>query len=127
MAEARTCYDHLAGRLGVAITDAMIAKGLVEAVKGFSVTNDGLRWLDTELGLGDSTIKARRRPLVLPCQDWTERRPHIAGLAGAALCRHFFEQGWIVRMGSQRAVRLQPRGADALRSLLGIQDFPENV
>jgi DNA-binding transcriptional ArsR family regulator len=116
MARARTCYDHLAGRLGVGITDAMVTRGYLVADSGFALTDSGLAWfssLGAELGGG-------RRPLVRACLDWTERRPHLAGAAGAALCRRLHEQGWVVRIGSQRAVRVTPAGEEALRELLGI-------
>ncbi|MEY9811171.1 hypothetical protein RKD21_001428 [Streptomyces albogriseolus] len=61
-----------------------------------------------------------RRPLARACLDWTERRPHLAGAAGAALCRHLLERGWCVRIGSGRAVKVTGTGEQALTDLLGI-------
>ncbi|HEX5569255.1 MAG TPA: winged helix-turn-helix domain-containing protein [Streptomyces sp.] len=121
MARARTCYDHLAGRLGVAVTDALLARGLLQQDTGFAVTGEGLRWFG---GLGiDLTVRPRgRRPLARACLDWTERRPHLAGVAGAALCRHALEAGWCERIGTQRALRVRPEGRRALYELLGLTD-----
>ncbi|MGW3506800.1 ArsR/SmtB family transcription factor [Streptomyces sp. NPDC000994] len=118
MARGRTCYDHLAGRLGIALTDALTARGLLRQDLGFALTDAGLNWFGT-LGIG--LDRTGRRPLVRACLDWTERRPHLAGAAGAALCRHAFDAGWCVRIGSERAVGVTPAGARALSDLLGIE------
>ncbi|MFJ5849974.1 ArsR/SmtB family transcription factor [Streptomyces sp. NPDC092903] len=117
LARGRTCYDHLAGRLGLAVTDAMTARGLLRQDTGFALTDAGLDWFGA-LGIGLETRS--RRPLVRGCLDWTERRPHLAGAAGAALCRHVLESGWCVRIGSGRAVRATPDGERALAARLGI-------
>ncbi|MBN0047187.1 winged helix-turn-helix transcriptional regulator [Streptomyces actuosus] len=117
MARGRTCYDHLAGRLGIAVTDALTARGLLRQDTGFALTEAGLEWFDAT---GITLPRADRRPLARGCLDWTERRPHLAGAAGAALCRHVFDAGWCVRIGSERAVRVTPSGERALAELLGI-------
>ncbi|MFJ3592333.1 ArsR/SmtB family transcription factor [Streptomyces sp. NPDC090231] len=117
LARGRTCYDHLAGRIGLAITDAMTARGLLRQDTGFALTDAGLGWFGA-LGIGLETRS--RRPLVRSCLDWTERRPHLAGTAGAALCSHVLESGWCVRVGSGRAVRATPDGERALAARLGI-------
>lgn len=118
LARGRTCYDHLAGRIGLAITDAMTGRGLLRQDTGFALTDTGLDWFG-ELGIGLETRS--RRPLVRSCLDWTERRPHLAGAAGAALCRHVLAAGWCVRIGSGRAVRATPDGERALAARLGIE------
>ena len=100
MARGRTCYDHLAGRLSIAVTDA------------------GLAWF-ASAGIG--LERRGRRPLARACLDWTERRPHLAGVAGAALCRHALDTGWCVRIGSERAVKVTEIGERALRELLGVE------
>jgi DNA-binding transcriptional ArsR family regulator len=120
LARARTCYDHLAGRLGVAVTDAMTGAGLLRQRGGFALTDAGLTWLGKTLGVEPTTLDRGRRPLALACLDWTERRPHLAGAAGARLCRHLFERSWVERVGSGRAVRVTASGETALRDLLGI-------
>ncbi|MGQ4415560.1 ArsR/SmtB family transcription factor [Streptomyces sp. SAS_269] len=118
MARGRTCYDHLAGRLGIAITDALTERGLLRQDTGFALTDAGLRWYGTA---GIPLDRSARRPLARACLDWTERRPHLAGSAGAALCRHALDAGWCVRIGSERAVRVTPPGARALNELLGLE------
>jgi DNA-binding transcriptional ArsR family regulator len=118
MARGRTCYDHFAGRLGIAITDAMTVRGLLRQDTGFALTDEGVTWFD-ELGI--ALERRRSRPLVRGCLDWTERRPHLAGVAGAALCRHAFDADWCVRIGSERAVRVTRRGEQALGERLGIE------
>ena len=118
----RTCYDHLAGRLGVAVTDALTGAGLLNQTAGFAFTEAGLSWLTDALGLGPDDLRTGRRPLARGCLDWTERRQHLAGTAGARLCQKFFDNGWVARVGSGRAVRLTPTGKAALRDLLGLSD-----
>ncbi|GIE84156.1 transcriptional regulator [Actinoplanes regularis] len=119
----RTCYDHLAGRLGVAVTDALTGAGLLDQAGGFAVTGDGVTWLIDRLGVAPAQLKAGRRPLARACLDWTERRPHLGGLAGARVCETFLTRGWVNRIGSGRAVRVTPSGRSALRELLGLTDL----
>ncbi|MFC9847138.1 ArsR/SmtB family transcription factor [Streptomyces sp. NPDC060223] len=118
MARARTCYDHLAGRLGIALTDALTSRGLIRQDTGFALTDAGLRWFDTA-GIG--LDRTGRRPLARACLDWTERRPHLAGTAGAALCRHALDARWCVRIGSERAVKVTAEGERAFADLLGVE------
>ncbi|MFF8276416.1 ArsR/SmtB family transcription factor [Streptomyces lateritius] len=118
MARGRTCYDHLAGRLGITITEAMTVRGLLRQDTGFALTDAGLEWFG-ELGI--ALAPQGRRPVARGCLDWTERKPHLAGIAGAALCRHAMDAGWCVRIGSERAVKLTPEGEHALRRTLGIE------
>ncbi|XMN09991.1 ArsR/SmtB family transcription factor [Streptomyces griseobrunneus] len=118
LARGRTCYDHLAGRLGIRITDAMTVRGLLRQDTGFALTEPGLDWFDA---LGIPLDRAGRRPLVRGCLDWTERRPHLAGAAGAALCAHALGAGWCERVGSGRAVRVTPSGVRVLGEVLGIE------
>ena len=120
MARARTCYDHLAGRLGVHITDAMTQAGFIDQSAGFSLTQAGLDWLAGALDIDVARLGSAKRPLVRSCIDWTERRPHLAGGAGAALCGQFFARGWITRTGTSRAVLVTPAGAQALSDLSGV-------
>ncbi|MEU9441574.1 winged helix-turn-helix domain-containing protein [Streptomyces sp. NPDC048304] len=117
MARGRTCYDHLAGRLGIAVTDALTLRGLLRQDTGFALTDAGLEWFGA---VGIPLEVSGRRPLARACLDWTERRPHLAGAAGAALCRHALDTGWCVRIGSERAVKVTPSGERELSALLGI-------
>lgn len=120
MARARTCYDHLAGRLGVLITDAMTRAGYIDQSAGFCLTQAGLDWLSGALDINVDALSAAKRPVARSCIDWTERRPHLAGGAGAALCGAFFARGWITRAGTSRAVVVTRSGAQALSDLAGI-------
>ncbi|MFD5315677.1 ArsR/SmtB family transcription factor [Streptomyces sp. NPDC127098] len=119
LAHARTCYDHLAGTVGVAIADAMVERGLLDLAHGLGLTAAGHDWLGD---LGVTVPAGGRRPAVRPCLDWTERRPHLAGAVGAALCRHAFDAGWVSRVGSTRAVLVTAAGRAALTARLGLSD-----
>ncbi|MER6471843.1 ArsR/SmtB family transcription factor [Streptomyces collinus] len=118
MARGRTCYDHLAGRLGIAVTDALTGRGLLRQDTGFALTDAGIEWFGAA---GIPLDLSGRRPPARACLDWTERRPHLAGAAGAALCRHALDARWCVRVGSARAVKVTPAGERALSDLLGIE------
>ncbi|MFD5702511.1 ArsR/SmtB family transcription factor [Streptomyces lasiicapitis] len=119
LAHARTCYDHLAGTVGVAVTDAMFERGLLDMEHGLRLTSAGATWLG-ELGVTVPT--GTRRPSVRSCLDWTERRPHLAGAVGAALCQHAFDAGWITRIGTTRAVAVTALGRQVLRRHLDLSD-----
>ncbi|HZD98252.1 MAG TPA: winged helix-turn-helix domain-containing protein [Micromonosporaceae bacterium] len=121
LTRARTCYDHLAGRLGVAISDAMTDHGLVSWDHGLAVTPAGEEWL-AGLGVSVGVRPPTRRPVLRSCLDWTERRPHLGGSLAAALCRHAFEASWIGRVGAGRAVTVTEVGREALGRHLGITD-----
>ncbi|MEV0680730.1 winged helix-turn-helix domain-containing protein [Actinosynnema sp. NPDC050436] len=114
LARGRTCYDHLAGRLGVAITDAMVGRRLLD--DSCALTPAGAEWLG---GLG-ADFSGTRRPVARACLDWTERRSHLAGAAGAHLCAHLHERGWVRRSGTGRAVVVTGPGRAALGRLLGL-------
>jgi len=119
IALARTCYDHLAGQLGVGLTEQLCARGhVVLAEEGGEVTEAGAAFL-TELGVDLAKARAGRRFFCRPCLDWTERRPHLAGAVGAAVCTRFTDEGWVER-GTRRAVRVTDSGSRALRRLLGL-------
>ncbi len=119
LAQGRTCYDHLAGRLGVTITEALAARGLIELVDGVSLTSAGARWLSA-LDIDVDRLRAARRPLTLTCLDWTERRPHLAGGVGAALRETFLSRTWIEPGRVPRVVLVTDLGRRELPALLGI-------
>ncbi|MGX9962197.1 ArsR/SmtB family transcription factor [Roseomonas sp. F4] len=120
MRNARTCYDHLAGRLGVAIADAMAARGQVElATDGGAVTAAGEAFLES-LGITPQS-NASRRAFCKPCLDWSERRHHLAGGLGAALCTRCFELGWVKRVPASRTVLVTRAGEAGLRQAFGIE------
>jgi DNA-binding transcriptional ArsR family regulator len=116
---ARTCYDHIAGRLGVAIADALVAAGaIVLTPEGGEVTPAGARLLGA-FG-AELEMTATRRIFCRPCLDWSERRYHVAGHVGAEICRRCLELGWIARKRDTRAVRLTPAGAAGLAEAFGL-------
>lgn len=116
----RTCYDHLAGHLGVVLVDALTDRGLLSIQGGLAVTPAGLRWL-ADLDVDVDALSRAKRPLVRPCLDWTERRSHLAGAVGASICSGFLDRGWIERIGSGRAVRATASGRQALETTLGVR------
>jgi len=109
---ARTCYDHLAGRLGIAVTDALSQDG--------SLTPEGAQRLEA-LGLDLRSLRAGSRVFLRPCLDWSERRPHLAGALGAAIAARLFELGWVERADATRAVRLTDDGAEGLRQSFALR------
>ncbi|OKK22882.1 ArsR family transcriptional regulator [Streptomyces sp. CB00455] len=118
LARARTCYDHLAGRLGMAVTDAMERRELLRTEGMFELTDAGRQWC-AEAGIS-LVHEGRRRP-ASSCLDWTERRRHLGGVAGARLCARALHQGWVVRPADGgRALEVTGGGERAFRALLGI-------
>ncbi len=114
---ARTCYDHLAGRFGVAITEALVARDVLSPRDGtFELCEGGEAFL-AELGVDVSGARARRRVFARSCLDWTERRPHLAGALGAALADAAHAQGWVRRRPGDRALRITATGEAALAAL----------
>lgn len=112
---ARTCYDHLAGALGVALTDALGRQGVIEADDDhYRLTGPGQRRLE-DLGIDVDALRGRRRAFARPCLDWTERRPHLAGALGAGIAERFLERRWVTRMPSTRALRVTETGRQHLR------------
>jgi DNA-binding transcriptional ArsR family regulator/predicted transcriptional regulator len=110
----RTCYDHLAGKVGVQLTDSLIGQGLLErAEKEFCVTDKGERWFG-QMGIDLVELRRQRRGLARVCIDWTERRPHLAGSLGAALLGKMLDEGWVRRMANTRAVLVTAKGRRAM-------------
>ncbi|GAA5112078.1 metalloregulator ArsR/SmtB family transcription factor [Pseudonocardia adelaidensis] len=134
---ARTCYDHLAGRLGVEIMAAMIGHGYLDGGDGrhhpersrhdqvrgygrdvaYALTPAGWRLLD-EMGV---VVPDRRRPLIRYCVDWSEQRHHLAGLLGRSILDRFRSAGWVRPRDHGRSVKVTPTGAAALAENLHIQ------
>ena len=115
--EARTCYDHLAGRVGVAFAGALERRGVVERVNGdYAVGSRAAKEL-VALGIDLEPLSAQRRPLVRGCLDWSERDLHVAGSLGAALTARLFELGCIVRRDGRRSVAVTERGGELFAEL----------
>jgi hypothetical protein len=114
LSAARTCYGHLAGRLGVGITDAMLVRGLIDREGDvFLLTGAGATWLES-LGVAKPPRAGKA------CNDWSERRPHLAGRLGVVLARRLFELGWVARTERARAVDVTAAGRRELAARLGI-------
>ena len=110
MRTARMCYDHVAGRLGVGLTDALRARNHVEfSEDGGVLTASGEVFL-REFGIDVDSVRESRRIFCRPCIDWSERRPHLAGAVGAALAQRLFALGWISRVRDGRALVVTPVG-----------------
>lgn len=121
MARARTCYDHLAGKLAVALADKMAERELIIlGEEGGLVTNAGGVFL-MDLGVSMDVRKGSRRPLCRPCMDWTERRWHLGGALGAAIASRCFELGWIERHKHDRALTITAQGSRGFEKLLSIR------
>jgi DNA-binding transcriptional ArsR family regulator len=124
LALARTCYDHLAGRAGVALLDALLARRLLVAPQAnglperFEVTADGLATLGS-FGLDMGALKRTRRRFAGACLDWTERKPHLNGALGAAITARLLGLGWLERGTRRRAVRITPAGEEGLAATFG--------
>jgi DNA-binding transcriptional ArsR family regulator len=120
LAEARTCYDHVAGRCGVALHDGLLARGwIIPEVGGYALSDNGVEGL-LGWGVDVSAARAARRTLARPCLDWTERREHLAGALAAALATALIEgpEAWFVRRADDhRGLRPTDVGRTRLREL----------
>lgn len=121
---ARMCYDHIAGRLGLAIAEQLQAERAIEFDGEAGLVTERAGPVLARWGLApapDQPPARRARPYCRPCLDWSERKPHLAGRLGAMICAHCLEQGWLSRQAGTRALGISARGAAALRDLLGLQ------
>lgn len=108
--DARTCYDHLAGKLGVQLTESMLNAGyLTLEGKQFVLTDEGILFFTT-FGIDLTALKRKRRSFSHACLDWSERRYHLAGALGCELLNQFFNLGWLLRVPSIRAIKVTEKG-----------------
>jgi DNA-binding transcriptional ArsR family regulator len=116
---ARSCYDHIAGRLGVALADHFQQQGYMELGEGaVRVTRSGYSFF-CDFGLALEDTPKRGRPLCRTCLDWSERRPHLAGKLGTDLLNHMLTLGWLARLPQSRALRITAAGQAGLRAHFG--------
>ncbi len=124
MRRARSCYDHLAGSIAVAVADRMGERGYItDLADGGELSAEGIMFfrsigVDIDTALNRTTA---RRLFCRPCLDWSERRPHIAGTVGAALLNACIEQGWMRRNDRSRIISITRAGALALNVNFGIK------
>jgi len=119
--DARTCYDHLAGRIGVALADAFQDRDYIAPKdKDFTLTDRGRGFFE-DFGIDVSSLESKRRSFARQCLDWSERRPHMAGALGAAVADRCFDIGWIKRVKDSRAVTITAPGRRGFAETLGIE------
>jgi DNA-binding transcriptional ArsR family regulator len=120
---ARCCYDHLAGQLGVAMTQALEQRGMIVAAeeRQFEVTPDGVEWFG-RMGLDVQEVRPNRRGLARQCLDWSERQHHLAGPLGVHWMKLLCANGALRRVKATRAVQVTPQGWVWLKEHLGIED-----
>lgn len=124
LGHARLCYDHLAGDVGVAVTEALTDRGLVRQEGSTGLTANYEAWDTVQpLGVTCAALSPGRRPMARACVDWTARRYHLAGALGAAIAHAMFGRGWIQRVrAGERAVLVTDDGVAGLCAHLGIEE-----
>ena len=119
--QCRTCYDHIAGKTGVAITDSLLQQKLIIANKrDFTLSVKGEKWFTT-MGINTAELRQQRRSFLRPCLDWSERRYHMAGSLPAALLDTMLLQDWIRRVKNSRAVVVTAKGEKNLYTYLKLR------
>jgi DNA-binding transcriptional ArsR family regulator len=125
LARARTCYDHLAGRLGVAIFDTLVARRAIvhpaERYRGPVVLGPAGHTVFGGLGIDLDEVRRERRQFATACGDWSERRAHLGGALGAALWVETLERGWVVRKPGTRIIAVTPKGRRGFERELGVR------
>ena len=117
--QARTCYDHIAGSLGVELHDRLHAMGWIGGDEKYAVTTAGAKKL-ANLGVDVSEASSHRRRFAYPCLDWSERRPHLAGALGAAILDAALRRKWVQREPDGRALRITRTGNLEFRRHFGV-------
>jgi DNA-binding transcriptional ArsR family regulator len=124
--EARTCYDHLAGRAGVRLLASFVEAGYLVGEDAFELTATGEQAL-AELGVDVAAARESRRRFAPACLDWTERRPHLAGALGAAITRSFLERDWYRHGPARRALELTDLGRKGLAAMFAGKELTSNT
>jgi hypothetical protein len=124
--KARTCFDHFAGQLGVALSDSLVEQGFVELTgEAGMLTESGLKFLGAAgFDTGPMLSRRTRRSGGVPCRqcfDWSEGRSHLGGALGALICTHSLNNGWTRRLDGTRAVLITSKGERAFRETLGLK------
>ncbi|MFT3827687.1 MAG: winged helix-turn-helix domain-containing protein [Chitinophagaceae bacterium] len=110
----RTCYDHLAGKIGVALSDSLLRQKILQQKENeFVISKKGNQWL-LQFGIDTEELQQQRRTIVRPCLDWSERRYHIAGAMGAALLNKMLQEDWLRRTKNSRMIVITANGEKQL-------------
>lgn len=120
---ARTCYDHMAGRVAVAVADRLVERSFVVLDEDGGMLTDAGRRFFADTGI-DLCLRSQRRVFCRPCLDWSERRPHLAGTLGAAILRHAVNCGWVERIPDSRALAVTRKGVDGFGETFGVEATP---
>lgn len=114
----RSCYKHLAGFVGVRVTEALLKhRYLIQNEVDYSVTEKGWKWFE-KLNITPDTFKGKYRPLAKQCLDFSERRPHLAGMLGQSMLQRFLELKWLERIPDSRTLKLTEKGKTSLKQEL---------
>ena len=118
--DARTCYDHLAGKLGVQLTESLLNKGYLELdQKQFVITAEGAQFF-TDFGLDLDELTRKRRSFSHACLDWSERRYHLGGALGHGLLTQLLNLEWIMRVPSIRAIKITEKGRAGFKEVFNL-------
>ena len=120
MAFARSCYDHLAGELGVRLHGALHDSGILTTIDGASHLSDRGTERLADIGIDLDAHRRSRRPLCRDCLDWTQRRHHLGGTVGVAILDHLLADGWVARRTERRILRVTERGRQRFEAELGV-------
>ncbi|MCV9930320.1 helix-turn-helix domain-containing protein [Flavobacterium sp. LS1R49] len=110
----RTCYDHLAGKIGVALTNSMLEQNIIVDVDNdFEISQEGVKWF-SDFGIDVDEVKKKRRLFLKPCLDWSERKNHMAGSLAASLLDKMLADDWLRRTTNSRAIIITGKGEKEL-------------
>lgn len=117
--KARVCYNHLAGEMGVAMFDSLIAENWIDDdYNAPSLTSQGKTFF-ADFGIDIDALNKARRPVCKSCLDWSARRSHLAGGLGVALLDRFYELSWAKRLDGTRIVKFSKKGEAEFAGLFG--------
>jgi len=110
----RTCYDHLAGKIGVAVTESLLEQNIIlDSNNAFEISQEGVKWF-SNFGIDLPELKKQRRLFLKPCLDWSERKNHIAGSLGASLLEKMIADDWLRKTENSRAIQITGKGEKEL-------------
>jgi DNA-binding transcriptional ArsR family regulator len=109
----RSCYDHLAGKVGVLLTEGLLSRQFIhKADNSFEISADGAIWFDKQ-GIDVGQLRKQKRAFAKPCLDWSERKHHLAGSLGAAMLNSMLNTGWVRRDAGSRTILVTRKGEEA--------------